>query len=618
VAVLKQAEASTQEGRAADRLAVTEVVSRIALPGSNLQRRGTIIAQELRRSMSIDWAGIALIAHTPEGEDRVRICALSPEIECEWELGDTIPLKGTPLEWVMNNRKPLAEADLRRKSFFWTGAALGRQGITSAAYAPLFACGAVFGCLIVGSKTPRACADIESLKRAATKLAVDADQYRAVEELRMRAETEFAGRLDEEKRRAAEDLRQAEEDFAAFLSVGEDRTKERAMIDDLVRILRLGDGPSRSFPEFAQHLSMRVPFDHISFASIQGEKVVTYLSASLKDVPPRAGDTYLLKDCAASWVTEHQRPLVAQDLATARHLAIDDLQFEHGMRSSICLPLTNRDGVFATLNLAIAEPHAYGAGGQRFLEDLCSHLSPASESIALRQNETKMMEFLTSVSHEAKTPLTSIVSSVRLLVEELSEADKDCPEDSPRQRLLQNILNSAELMKVRISNFVDLARIESVDFRLSMEPVYIETLLEEVVEVSAAIAKVNGQSLYPDLPRGLPQVKGNLQRLKQVMSTLLNNACTFSPKGGSIKLRARTEDEFVIIEVQNSGDGFTSEEQKELFRPYHPITDTKRFQELSLDLAIARQLVQLHGGELHMESEVGQGSTFVLSLPIAS
>jgi signal transduction histidine kinase len=588
-----------------DQPGLAGVLSKLSIPGSNLQHIGRNLARELKQSMRIDWAAIAFADYRFEGEARAVFRPFSPDISSEWDLEDTRPLTGTPLEWVTNNRRPLEEVDLRERSLFQTGPALVRKGIVSTAYVPLFAHGAVFGCLIVGSSRPDAYNrwEIEVLKRAATKLAMVADTYRLVEESRISAHEEFSGLLDAHSRRA-------EDDFATFLREGQDQRDDQALISDLVRILRFSEQLSQSFPTFASRLRNRVPFDHLSFASIQGEKVFIHLS-SPDNTPPKAGDIYLLKDCAASWIVEHMRTHIVGHIAAEKQFPLDELYVKQRMRSVIRLPLINRDGVFATLNLATAKINAYGPTEQRFLEELCAQLSPTSESITLRHRESERMEFLTSISHEAKTPLTSIVSSAELLAEEMAQSA-----DSPQGRLIENIVNSAERMKSRILQFVELAAIESVDFKLPTEPVYIGTLLREAAEGAAATAKGNSQSLKVQISPDLPQIRAHPQRLKQVITTLLNNALTFSPQGGAVTLRATRYNGHVRIEVQDSGDGFSAAEQEELFKPYHPITDRKRFPELSLDLAIAKQLVELHGGTLRMDSEVGRGSTFTFALPV--
>ena len=588
-----------------DQPGLAGVLSKLSIPGSNLQNIGRNLAHELRQSMTIDWATIVLTDHRPRGEAKAVFRPFSPDISSEWDLEDTLPLSGTPLEWVTNNRRPLEETDLRQISLFQTGPALTRKGVVSTAYVPLFAHGSVFGCLIVGSSCPNAYSrrEIRVLKRAATKLAMVADTYRLVEESRISVHEEFSGLLDEHKRKA-------EDDFAAFLREDQDQRDDQTLINDLVRILRFSEQLSQSFPTFAFKLKKRVPFDHLSFASIQGEKVFIHLS-SPNNKPPKAGEIYLLKDCAASWIVEHMRTHVAQDIAIEKQFPIDDLYVKQGVRSLIRVPLINRDGVFATLNLAIGRINAYGTSEQRFLEDLCAQLSPTSETITLRHRESERMEFLTAISHEAKTPLTSIVSSAELLAGEIASSA-----DSPQQRrLIENIVNSAEHMKSRILQFVDLAAIESVDFKLPTEPVFVGTLLREAAETAAAMANGNRQSLNMQISPDLPQVRAHPQRLKQVITTMLNNALTFSPQGGTVTLRATRDNGYVTIEVQDSGEGFTPAEQEDLFKPYHPITDRKRFPELSLGLAIAKQLVELHGGTLRMDSAVGRGSTFTFSLP---
>jgi len=163
---------TTKSKRDGDLPKLADVLKKLAVPGSNLQQIGKGVAKELKLSMSVDWAAIALMDYGIKDETRAAFRPLSPDISSEWDLADTLPLAGTPLEWVDENRRPLEEGDLRRSSHFWTGSALARRGVVSAAYVPLFAWGAVFGCLIVGSSRPNAYTrrEIDVLKRAATKL----------------------------------------------------------------------------------------------------------------------------------------------------------------------------------------------------------------------------------------------------------------------------------------------------------------------------------------------------------------------------------------------------------------------------------------------------------------
>jgi len=134
----------------------------------------------------------------------------------------------------------------------------------------------------------------------------------------------------------------------------------------------------------------------------------------------------------------------------------------------------------------------------------------------------------------------------------------------------------------------------------------------------APAAQRKGQDMVTDLPDTLPWVKIDKRRMDQVVRTLLNNAIVFNPQGGTVTLRAKEEGGRLIVQVADSGPGFAPQEQEEMFKPYYPAeADRQRSPELRLGLAVARELVELHGGILWMESELGKGSTFAFSLPIS-
>jgi len=109
------------------------------------------------------------------------------------------------------------------------------------------------------------------------------------------------------------------------------------------------------------------------------------------------------------------------------------------------------------------------------------------------------------------------------------------------------------------------------------------------------------------------------QRLEQILLNLLSNAIKFTPEGGQIALRANTDTKSLIVEVQDTGPGISEEEQQKLFRPYYRISaDRRRMPGIGLGLVITKQLVELHGGRIWIQSEPGKGSTFAFSLPLKS
>jgi signal transduction histidine kinase len=126
------------------------------------------------------------------------------------------------------------------------------------------------------------------------------------------------------------------------------------------------------------------------------------------------------------------------------------------------------------------------------------------------------------------------------------------------------------------------------------------------------------QSLKTDLPENLSDVWGDEDRLRQVILNLLINATKFTPEGGIITLQAREKDSYVIVSVRDTGRGIPPEEQRHLFQPYHRQPgDLEHLSGLGLGLALAKNLVELHGGRIWAESHMGTGSTFSFSVPMA-
>ena len=585
-----------------------EVLGRIATPASNLQGIGRSLADEIKKAMDIDWAAVALIEQG--SEQQIKLYPLSPQIQSEWQGKNAAPFAGTPVEWVFHNRRAWIEPDLSKKSPFWTNATLLQQGIMSIACQPIFSWGDVLGCLIVGSRRRYAYKDGEMsvLKRATTRLALFIDNYRAVEESRQKAGEQFTELLEEQRR-------STEEQFEVLLEENRKRLDEQTFINRLVSILSFGEDLTHSFQIFTTQLKQRIAFDRLSFAVIEGERVLINLAVSPNDTSPKAGEVYLLGDCGTAWVAERQRTHVENDLTTESQFPIDDIHLKNGIRSMIRLPLLSRTGVFATLNLGSQRPHAFGSIEQAFLERLAIQIAPSGEKIYLSAREKERRGLLNAISHEVKTPLTSIVATTKLLSEELNQTDQ-----VPHERLMENLATSAESMQSRVSQFLDLALMQSSDYKLPVETVSIKTVIQESLSQLSQATQSKGQSIVVmmscDTP---PRVRANPQRLTQIYMLLLNNAISVSPQESVIHLVIRTENYQLVTEVQDAGPIFTIEEQKELLSPYHSMeSDRQKHPEFRLSIALAKKLIELHGGNLWLDSQKDKGNCTGFTLPLAS
>jgi len=231
---------------------------------------------------------------------------------------------------------------------------------------------------------------------------------------------------------------------------------------------------------------------------------------------------------------------------------------------------------------------------------------------ALETKEEEWLRFIDTLSHELKTPLTSIIAAAGLLAEELQNAG-----DKSHQRLIQTIIQNAGTLETRLADLLDIVKTGTGSIELQLEPVDIKSLLRGTGMQISPIIQEKGQHLRMDLPPSLPLVHGDGQRLEQVVLNLLNNATKFSPEGCDITLKARSQDSEILVEVIDAGIGIAKEQQTRLFKPYSRLNaDRQSHPGLGLGLALAKQIVELHGGRIWVESEPGGGSNFSFSIPL--
>ena len=223
-------------------------------------------------------------------------------------------------------------------------------------------------------------------------------------------------------------------------------------------------------------------------------------------------------------------------------------------------------------------------------------------------------EFISTVSHELRTPMTSIKGYTDLLymgaVGELTDKQK---------QFLRIIKNNADRLANLVSDILDISRIESGRVKLDLKPI---SLREVVDEISATFQpKVEEKSLKyeVDIPDDLPPVLADRDRLAQIFTNLVGNACQYTPEGGSVKVSARVVGDKVQVDVSDTGIGIAPEDIPKVFdrffRADHP--KVREAPGTGLGLAITKAFVEMHGGEIWVQSELGKGSTFSFTIPVA-
>jgi signal transduction histidine kinase len=230
----------------------------------------------------------------------------------------------------------------------------------------------------------------------------------------------------------------------------------------------------------------------------------------------------------------------------------------------------------------------------------------------METKEEEWLRFIDTLSHELKTPLTSIIAAAGLLEEELQTAP-----DESHLKLIQTIIRNANSLESRLAELMDIVKTGSGKIQLQFEPVDIKSLILGTCLQISPLLHSKEQKLTTDLSDSLPIIQGDGQRLEQVLLNLMNNAVKFTPNGGNITIKVRKEDTGLVVAVRDDGIGIAKEQQDKLFKPYSRLNaDRQHHPGLGLGLALSKQVIELHGGRIWVESESGKGSTFSFSLPL--
>ncbi|MEO6888467.1 MAG: PAS domain S-box protein [Ktedonobacteraceae bacterium] len=233
-----------------------------------------------------------------------------------------------------------------------------------------------------------------------------------------------------------------------------------------------------------------------------------------------------------------------------------------------------------------------------------------------REREVDRMksEFVSLVSHELRTPLTSIQGYVDLLLHD----EEVGPLTALQEEFLSVAHNNARRLVSLINDLLDLSRIESGKIELHREPLHLTRIIRELLPSFSLRLEEKHQDLVLHLPNPSPIVQADSERVVQILSNLLSNAHKYTPQGGRIDLTVEATGTMARISITDSGIGLSVEEQAQLFTRFYRAQNatTQTVNGTGLGLTIARSLVEMHGGEITVTSEPGQGSTFSFTLPL--
>jgi signal transduction histidine kinase len=221
----------------------------------------------------------------------------------------------------------------------------------------------------------------------------------------------------------------------------------------------------------------------------------------------------------------------------------------------------------------------------------------------------KASEFVVAVSHDLRTPLTTIQGYIELL----PQAGPLTPQ---QRQFIQQARQSVGTCTELINNLLDSDRLEA-GLDLEMVPCDLIQVIETTIQDFRPVVEENGQELRWDPPESLPLVKGNPHRLRQAVQNLLSNAVKYTQEGGWIAVTALEDDGHVVVHVADNGIGILPAQQPYIFDKFYRVEsdETLRITGTGLGLSIVKTVIEKHNGRVWVESRAGEGSVFSFVLP---
>ncbi|MCG3148991.1 MAG: Alkaline phosphatase synthesis sensor protein PhoR [Verrucomicrobiae bacterium] len=284
-------------------------------------------------------------------------------------------------------------------------------------------------------------------------------------------------------------------------------------------------------------------------------------------------------------------------LEVFRHAGLDELLATPGARELTFLHPTDRTFTVQAGNLT------GGSGVVVVFHDITR----------LKQLENVRKDFVANVSHELRTPLSIIKGYIETLL------DPEPPDATTSRQFLETIQRHSRRLETLIDDLLSISALESQEARLEFAPAAVRSTATGVIEELAHRAAEKQTTLTLDIPADLPPVRADVQRLHQVLVNLIDNAIKYTPAGSQVRVSAAPKNGFIEICIADNGPGIAPEHLPRVFERFYRV-DKARSRELGgtgLGLAIVKHIIQAHAGKVWVESEMGKGSRFYVTLPTA-
>ncbi|MCB8943945.1 MAG: GAF domain-containing protein [Ardenticatenaceae bacterium] len=329
----------------------------------------------------------------------------------------------------------------------------------------------------------------------------------------------------------------------------------------------------------------------------------------------------------------HKVGLIGQVLANGKPHLTGNVQEEPNYveassltRSQLTLPIIHQQKTLGAMAIESDQADAFDPATAETAVRVTNHAAAAIANALLyaqvnEANQAKS-EFVSMVSHELKTPMTSMRGYTDLLLSgmmgELSEQQR---------KFLEIIAQNIQRMSRQVQDLTDISRIESGRLHMTFAPTAFTNVVSETLPSVQGLSDEKGIKLTLDIPAELPLVQGDKERLVQVLTNLISNAIKYSPAHTEVLVRFETAvlpsphqpnaQPMVVCAVQDQGYGISAEDQQKLFTKFFRADDPniRQAKGTGLGLSITKGIIELHGGHIWLESDLGQGTTFFFAIP---
>ena len=230
---------------------------------------------------------------------------------------------------------------------------------------------------------------------------------------------------------------------------------------------------------------------------------------------------------------------------------------------------------------------------------------------ALRSDQVKSA-FLASMSHELRTPLNAVINFTKFV----AKGDMG-PINEDQRETLEEVIESAQHLLNLINDVLDMSKIESGSLRLFVDDnVDLNAIIQSVISTGKGLLEDKPIELTSDVPGDLPSVRGDRQRITQILLNMMSNACKFTDKG-SVQTRAYQQNGEIVVAIEDTGPGIAQEDSDGVFEPFKQTqSGLRKGGGTGLGMPISRNLAEAHGGRLWLESKPGEGATFFVAIPV--